>query len=97
MSSIIWVWSIIWSILLLAFLFILYKSENKKLYLMYFVFGMVFGFYFDIFSVTFGYYSYGDLFIKIADVPLSMTAAEGFAVAITIGLYNFVRDFFTVR
>lgn len=50
---------------------------------------MIFGFYFDIVSFMNGYYSYPDIFyVYLLGVPLTMTIAEGFAVAITIKMVS---------
>ncbi len=92
MSDILLFWSGIWLVLLAAFMVILYKERDRKLYFLYFIFGMVLGFYFDIFSFTFGYYSYAGFFpVKIFGLPLSMTIAEGFAVVITIKIFEILK------
>jgi uncharacterized membrane protein YoaT (DUF817 family) len=82
-------------ILLVIYLIIQFKTQNKMRYFLYFVFGCVFGFYFDIVSFTQGYYSYPDIFyIKILGLPLSMTLAEGFSVAITIYIFELIKVYF---
>ena len=82
-------WYTIWLALFTVFLVILYREKNRKLYFLYFVFGMIFGFYFDIVSSKFGYYSYPDFFpLEIFGIPFTMTIAEGFSVVITIKLFN---------
>lgn len=85
-------WSAVWSGLLLVFLLIIFRTKDRKLYLLYFLFGMIFGFYFDAISVYFHYYTYADLFFKVVGVPLSMTIAEGFAVVITVRLFEFPKE-----
>lgn len=86
-------WSLIWISLFIVFLFILYKERDRKLYLIYFFFGMIFGFYFDFVSFTFGYYSYPDLYLfELFGIPLSMTIAEGFSVVITIKIFEKIKD-----
>lgn len=86
-------WYGIWAALLAGFILILYKEKNRKLYFLYFIAGMIFGFCFDIVSFTYGYYSYPDFFpVKILGLPLSMTIAEGFSVAITIKLFEILKN-----
>jgi hypothetical protein len=76
----------------MAFSIILYKTKNKKLYILYFIFGIIFGFYFDIVSFTFGYYSYPDFFpFKLFGLPISMVLAEGFSIVITIKIFEIVK------
>ena len=84
MSEVLLAWYGIWAALLATFAAILWREKKRKLYALYFAFGMAFGFYFDSLSVVFGYYSYAEIAPMVAGVPLSMTVAEGFAVAITI-------------
>ena len=86
-------WYGIWLILLVVFLVILRTSKIRKIYLLFFLFGMLFGFYFDIISFTFGYYSYPDFFLfKIFGLPLTMTIAEGFSIAITMKIFEIVKN-----
>ena len=57
---------------------------------------MLFGFYFDITSFTFGYYSYPDFFVlKIFGLPISMTIAEGFSMTITIKVFEIAKNYIT--
>lgn len=85
-------WYGIWLILFMTFSIILYKTKNKKLYILYFIFGIIFGFYFDIVSFTFGYYSYPDFFpFKLFGLPISMVLAEGFSIVITIKIFEIVK------
>jgi uncharacterized membrane protein YoaT (DUF817 family) len=96
MSDSLFLWYGIFSVLLASFLFIIYKEKNRKLYLLYFLTGMAFGLYFDIVSFTSGYYSYPDFYpMKISGLPLSMTIAEGFSVAITMKLFELSGKRFT--
>ena len=88
------IWYGIWLVLLAGFVFILYKEKRKRLYSAYFLTGMAFGFYFDFVSFTYGYYSYPDFYpVRMFGLPLSMTIAEGFSVAITMKLFEFARKF----
>lgn len=76
----------------MVFVIILYESKNRKLFCLYFVCGMCFGFYFDIVSFTFGYYSYPDFFMfKIFGLPLTMIIAEGFSAAITMKVFDIAK------
>ena len=88
------VWSGIFIVLLIVFLIIIYKTKNRKLYLLYFLFAAIFGFYFDGLSVFLNYYTYADLFLKIKGIPITMTIAEGFAVVITIKMFEKIKKLF---
>jgi len=88
MSDTLLIWTGILAVLAAAFMIILYKENNRKLYLLYFFFGAIFGFYFDAVSVAQGYYSYPELFLNLLGVPVTMTIAEGFSVAITIKIFE---------
>ena len=82
-------WTMTWVSLFFIFLYIIYKENDKKLYLLYFLSGMVFGFYFDIVSLYMGYYSYPWFFpMYVFGIPISMTIAEGFSVVITIKIFQ---------
>lgn len=82
-------WLGTWMILLVIFLIILYRAKNRKPYLLCFIFGMAFGFYFDIASFTLGYYSYPGFFpLPILGIPFSMTIAEGFCVVIAVRIFE---------
>ncbi len=94
MSSVLFSWYAIWLSLLIVFSIVLHRPDNRKLYFLYFIFGMLFGFYFDLLSVAFGYYSYPDLLTNVFGVPLSVTLAEGFAVAITMKLFEMIKSRF---
>ncbi len=93
MSEMLLVWSGIFLVLLVVFLAILYKAKKRKMYLLLFIFGMVFGFYFDTLSVAMGHYSYAQLFLNVFGVPLSMIIAEGFAVVITVRIFETAKSF----
>lgn len=85
-------WYGLFAVLLAAYLLIQLTVENKKKYFAYFVAGAVLGFYFDIVSFTSGYYSYPDFYkLKILGLPISMTLAEGFSVAITIYVFESLK------
>jgi hypothetical protein len=91
-------WYGIWAVLLAGFLIILKMDRNRRAYFLYFFFGMAFGFYFDSVSFAMGYYSYPDIFpLVLFGLPVSMTIAEGFAVAITIWLYGFFKGLLKKR
>jgi len=75
----------------MLYLLIQFNVKNKKKYLLFFISGAILGFYFDIVSFTNGYYSYPGFYtIKILNIPLSMTIAEGCSVAITIYLFEWL-------
>ena len=57
MSDPLLIWTGIFAVLAAAFLTILYKEKDRKLFLLYFAFGAVFGFCFDAVSVAHGYYT----------------------------------------
>ncbi|MBU0472374.1 MAG: hypothetical protein KKF89_02615 [Nanoarchaeota archaeon] len=89
--------SLFWYGLVVVFLviclLILYFENNKKKYLLYFLGGAVFGFYFDVISVSQGYYAYFPFKPVLFGVPLSVTFAEGLAVLITIYGFEKVQSF----
>jgi hypothetical protein len=88
-------WYSLFVLLLAAYVYIVYKAKNRKRYLLYFVFGSLFGFYFDTVSFNLGFYSYPGIYaITIMGLPLSMTIAEGFAITITVRIAEFFKDFF---
>lgn len=84
-------WHVFFIVLLIGYSLILAKVKNKRTYVFYFLFGVLFGFYFDAISVWQNYYTYHYYFPSIFGVPLTVTLAEGFSVAITIYLYEFVK------
>lgn len=80
------VWYTIFTVLLVAFLLILWE---EKRWLYYMVAGSALGFAIDLASFSFGYYTYPGFYtVPILGLPFSMTLAEGFSVAITIWLYE---------
>ena len=86
------VWTFIFIALMIAFSLIIFKSKYRKLYLLYFIFGMIFGFCFDSLSVFLNYYTYAELYLNIIGVPITVTIAEGFAVVITIKIFEKIKD-----
>ncbi len=81
-------WYGMFAILLIAFLLILWKERDRR-WLYYMIAGSILGFFIDIVSFTYGYYTYPDFYLlPILGLPFSMTLAEGFSVAITIWLYE---------
>jgi len=82
-------WYIISGALILIFLGILIYSKDKR-YFFFFITGAITGFYFDIVSVSQGYYTYYPFDLVILGVPLSVTIAEGCAIAITIFAYEHI-------
>lgn len=86
-------WYGLFVILLLAYLLIQSKVKAKKRYFIYFIAGSLLGFYFDIVSFTNGYYNYPDFYkFKLLGLPFSMTLVEGFSVAITIYIFEFLNN-----
>jgi len=78
-----YVWLGIFIALLVVFLLCLWTTNRKRKYMVYFISGMLLGFYFDIVSFTNGYYTYPTIFpLTIIGLPLTMTIAEGFSVTI---------------
>lgn len=79
-------WYTIFTVLLIAFLFILW--EDKR-WLYYMIAGSALGFLIDFFSFSWGYYTYPDFYtFPIMGIPFSMTLAEGFSVALLIWAYE---------
>ena len=88
-----YVWLGIFVVLLVGFLLCLWTTNRKRKYLVYFISGMLLGFYFDIVSFTNGYYSYPTIFpLTIMGLPLTMTIAEGFSIAITIRGFELAKS-----
>ncbi len=89
-----YLWLVVFTILLAAFALCMKTAKNRRKYWIYFVSGMLLGFYFDIISFTNGYYSYSSAFpITIFGLPLTMTIAEGFSVAILMRIFEITKDF----
>jgi len=85
-------WDILCVVLLVSYIAIQTTVKNKKKYFTYFVAGMVFGFFFDIVSFTNGYYTYPSFYrLTLLGLPISMTIAEGFSVAIAMYIIEFLR------
>ncbi|MFH1294835.1 MAG: hypothetical protein ABIH90_02740 [Candidatus Aenigmatarchaeota archaeon] len=92
LESFIWFGSFI--AIAIGFLLILWKDQ-RRFYSFCFVFAAILGFYFDYLNTRWGYYSYAEFYpIMIGGVPLSMTIAEGMAVAITIWLFKYFLEMF---
>jgi len=69
-------------------LWLLITRQDRK-YFFYFLSGALLGFLFDTLAFNSGVYSYPGFFLlKITGLPLSMTLAEGFSVALVIWGYN---------
>lgn len=91
-ESFIWFGSLV--VFAVGFFLILWKDQ-RRFYSVCFAFGAALGFYFDYLNTSWGYYSYAEFYpIMIGGVPLSMTIAEGMAVAITIWLFRFFLKMF---
>ena len=89
-----YIWMAIFVLLLVTFLVCLKTARNRKIYIIYFISGMALGFYLDIVSLTNGYYSYPNIFpVTLLGLPVTMTIAEGFSVAITMRVLEIVKAF----
>jgi len=85
-------WYVLFIILLLGYLIIQFTVKDKKRYFIYFLCGIVLGFYFDIVSFTQGYYTYPGFYrITLLGLPFTMTLAEGFSVVICLYIIDFIR------
>lgn len=76
----------------LGFTFVICKKREMR-YIFYFIFGTAFGFgVFDAPSVALGYYTYSTdpYLLPVYGVPLTIALAEGFAVAVTIYVYEYL-------
>lgn len=83
---------------LLAWFLALIVTKRRKIDWLYFLSGMVFGFYFDYLSFTNGYYSYPGFYgLTIAGIPLAMTIAEGFAIVITMDIFERTSAFLRIK
>ena len=80
------IWTAFFILFGVAFFLILWKERDLK-YILYWVFGALFGFLFDISAVALGYYKYILLF-QILGAPVTITIAEGFCIAITIYIFE---------
>lgn len=87
-----YLWLLTFVSIFLGFLICMIKTKKRRLYTIYFILGMMFGFYFDFISFTNGYYSYPSFFIfKMAGLPLGMTIAEGFAIVIFMNIFEIIK------
>jgi hypothetical protein len=89
-------WYLCFLCFLLGFVYILWKERDWRFFF-YFVFGSLVAFFvFDTFSTVLGYYQYSTqhFLFSIGGVPISMTIAEGFCIAITIYLFERLPRFF---
>jgi len=80
------------ALFVLGFTFVMWIKMEMR-YLFYFIFGALLGFFvFDLPSVILGYYTYSTdpYLMPLFGVPLTIVLAEGFAVAITIFIYEFL-------
>jgi hypothetical protein len=78
------------AVFLAAFLLILWRERDTR-FLFYAVFGSLTAFFvFDVPSSALGFYAYKSEYylLLILGIPLTMTLAEGFCVAITIYAYE---------
>jgi len=92
------VWYALVAALFLGYLLIQLTAKNRKAYFFYFAAGSALGFYFDIVSFVNGYYSYSGFHsFRLFGIPFLMTLAEGFSVAITIYIVEFIRKSLKVR
>jgi hypothetical protein len=81
-------------ILAAAYLWIVFKTKERRLYLLYFVAGSLIGFYFDSVSISQGFYSYTPYGPLIFGMPILITLGEGFAVAITLFIFGWLMKRF---
>ena len=82
-------WFALFAILGVWYAAILWNGNDKRAYLAYAIAGSLLGFYFDFVSFTSGYYTYHSFYQDtLFGIPLTMTLAEGFSVAITIWLFD---------
>jgi cytochrome bd-type quinol oxidase subunit 2 len=85
-------WLAVLFFLLAAYAVCLITAKKRKPQLLHLISGMAFGFCFDIVSFTNGYYSYPGIYpITFMGLPVTMTVAEGFSVAITIRLFEVLK------
>ena len=82
-------WYGMFAIIAIAFACVLAYTKDKN-YIFYFITGAIVGFYLDIVSVSQGYYTYHQYFPSVFGVPVTVTVAEGCAIAITIFLYRII-------
>lgn len=88
-----YLWFALFASLAIVYFIVLLKARNKRKYLAYFISGAIIGFVLDFVGVGQSYYHYYPFYGPIiSGIPLSVTVAEGFAVAITICLFEFIRE-----
>ncbi len=86
-------WHLIFVLLMISYLFIQLKVKAKRTYFVYFLSGSVLGFYFDFISFSNNYYSYPDFYgLTLFGLPITMTLAEGFSVAITMFIFENINQ-----
>jgi len=90
-------WTSSFIVFFLSFVCILVRERDYR-FILYFIFGALAGFFFDIIQVNMGYYSYTEqAYMKLFfnGVPVTMTLAEGFCISITVYLYEKLPRFFS--
>ncbi len=83
-------WALSFAVFLAAFAFILWEERDIRFFF-YFMFGSVIAFFvFEVPSISAGYYAYNvqHFLISFYGVPLTISLAEGFCIAIAIYLYE---------
>ncbi len=79
-------WTAFFTVFAIAFILILWMERDFR-YVLYWVFGALFGFLFDITAVALGHYKYL-LPLQILGAPVTVTIAEGFCIAITVYIFE---------
>jgi len=88
------IYYLIFFLFFIVYSLIIIKTKQLR-FISYAISGSLIGFIFDLISFENGYYSYPDFYyIKIVGLPLSMTIEEGFAIAITIFLFENILNKF---
>jgi hypothetical protein len=77
-----------------AYLAIMVGEGNRRMYLLYFIAGSLIGFYFDSISISQGFYSYTPYGFTLLGMPVLITLGEGFAVAITVYVFEWLKGRF---
>jgi hypothetical protein len=82
-------WLLSFLCLFITFVYIIAREKDTRFFI-YFVSGAVVGLFFDTIQVYMGYYHYSDgvYYVFLNGVPVTMTLAEGFCIAITIYLFE---------
>jgi len=87
-------WYLVFVATLVGYLLIKNITNNRNA-TKYFIFGMISGLYFDIFSTMYRYYVYSAaMFDNFYGIPITITIAEGFSIAIIIMVLEY---FFTSK